>query len=205
MLAVASGVACAGAFEPNVKPAPAPLPTQTPQTPDDIINPVLPPRYAAADSEYFTEHPLMVPVAGIDPARLPDTFYERRDGVRIHKSQDILAPRGTPVLAAADGTIMRMSQNTLGGITIYQVDSDKRYVFYYAHLDHYSDAMTVGRDVRQGDVLGYVGTSGNAPPDTPHLHFQAMRKENGRRDWWNGTPIDVRPFMLRAGRAIEGQ
>lgn len=143
----------------------------------------------------------MVPVQGVDPDRLPDTFYEKRDGERIHEAQDILAPRGTPVLAAIDGKILRMSQNTLGGITLYAVDTEERYVFYYAHLDHYSDAVTVGLHVRQGDVLGYVGTSGNAPPDTPHLHFQAMRKAVGRRDWWNGSPVDVRPFMRIHGAA----
>ena len=182
-----------------------------PQNPDDVINPllpspVLPPRYAVADSEFFVDHPLMVPVDGIEPRRLPDTFYEKRDGVRIHEAQDIIAPRGTPVLAAIDGKILRMSQNTLGGITLYAIDSDDHYVFYYAHLDHYSDIVTVGREVRQGEVLGYVGTSGNAPPDTPHLHFQVMRKAEGHRDWWNGTPIDVRPFMtMRGEKRDEGK
>lgn len=154
---------------------------------------------APADSEYFIGHPLMVPVAGVAPDRLRDTFYEARDGVRAHLSQDILSPRGTPVLAVADGKILRMSQNALGGITVYAVDAERKYVFYYAHLDHYSDAVTVGLEVKQGDVLGYVGTSGNAPPDTPHLHFQTMRIAKGRRDWWNGIPIDVRPFMKFRG------
>lgn len=184
------------------------MPAREPTSPDDIIlpSPVLPARYSVADSEFFADHPLMVPVEGIDPAKLPDTFYEKRDGQRIHEAQDILAPRGTPVLAAIDGKVLRMSQNTLGGITIYAVDSDDEYVFYYAHLDHYSDAVTVGLEVHRGDVLGYVGTSGNAPQDTPHLHFQVMRKAKGRRDWWNGTPVDVRPFMtMRGEKRNEGQ
>ncbi len=141
----------------------------------------------------------MVPVDGISPEKLPDTYYEKRDDARVHLSQDILAPRGTPIVAAIDGKILRMAQNTLGGITIYAVDTERKYVFYYAHLDHYSDAVTVGLDVKQGEVLGYVGTSGNAPPDTPHLHFQTMRMESGKHDWWNGTPIDVRAFMLIRG------
>lgn len=170
-------------------------------TPGKVLDPytTLPPRFAAADSEYFSEHPLMIPVQGISPDRLRDTYYEGRDGVRVHLSQDILAPRGTPVLAASDGKILRMAQNSLGGITIYATDSEGRYVFYYAHLDHYSDAVTVGLEVKQGMVLGFVGTSGNAPPNTPHLHFQTMRMAKGRRDWWNGTPIDVRSFMLIPG------
>ena len=206
MLALVLSTACFGS-----RPAEPPGPARAPQNPDDIINPllpspVLPPRYAVADSEFFMEHPLMVPVDGVEPRRLPDTFYEKRDGVRIHEAQDIIAPRGTPVLAAIDGKILRMSQNTLGGITLYAIDSDDHYVFYYAHLDHYSDIVTVGREVRQGEVLGYVGTSGNAPPKTPHLHFQVMRKAEGHRDWWNGTPIDVRPFMtMRGEKRDEGK
>ena len=159
----------------------------------------LPPRWTSPDSEYFAGHPLMVPVEGVAPDKLRDNFYEARDGARMHLSMDILAPRGTPVLAASDGKILRMAQNTLGGTTLYAVDPEQRYVFYYAHLDHYADAATVGLEIRQGDVLGYVGTSGNAPPDTPHLHFQTMRKEKTRRDWWNGAPIDVRPFMTIPG------
>jgi murein DD-endopeptidase MepM/ murein hydrolase activator NlpD len=165
-----------------------------------VLDPsTLPPRWAPADSDYFAEHPLMVPVAGVAPDRLRDNFYEGRDASRLHLSMDILAPRGTPVIAATDGKILRMSQNTLGGITIYAVDSEGKYVFYYAHLDHYADAVTVGLEVKQGMLLGYVGTSGNAPPDTPHLHFQTMRYAKGRHDWWNGTPIDVRTFMTIPG------
>lgn len=163
------------------------------------LYPALPARFAPADSEYFSQHPLMVPVDGVAPQRLPDTFYQKRDGARVHLSQDIPAARGTPVLAVIDGKILRMAQNALGGVTIYAVDGEGRYVFYYAHLDHYPDAMTAGLEVKQGDVIGYVGTSGNAPPNAPHLHFQAMRMERRRRDWWNGTPIDVRPFMVIPG------
>lgn len=200
MLCLASA-ACVSFRTPE---PPAPVPVVRGDTtinhPARVLDPAtLPIRYAAADSEYFIEHPLMVPVEGIAPEKLRDTYYEGRDGARTHLSQDILAPRGTPVLAASDGKILRMSQNTLGGITVYAVDTEGRYVFYYAHLDRYSDAATVGLEVKQGDVLGYVGTSGNAPPDTPHLHFQTMRFAKGRRDWWNGTPIDVRSFMLIRG------
>jgi peptidoglycan LD-endopeptidase LytH len=185
--------------EPPV-PVPSGPDSTTVVTPGRVLDPAtLPARWAPADSEYFAAHPLMVPVEGIDPQQLHDNFYEARDGARMHLSQDILAPRGTPVLAAADGKILRMAQNTLGGITIYAVDAQGDYVFYYAHLDHYSDAVTVGLEVKQGEVLGYVGTSGNAPPDTPHLHFQTMRMAKGRHDWWNGTPIDVRPFMIIRG------
>lgn len=154
----------------------------------------------AADAEYFDRHPLMVPVDGVSPRELRDSFNDARDGGRTHRATDILAPRGTPVVAATDGEIMRLRQNAAGGITAYLSDDDKRYVYYYAHLDHYSDKITEGLRVRQGFVIGYVGTSGNAPPDTPHLHFQVMRTASNQRDWWNGTPVDVRMFMTMKGK-----
>lgn len=156
-----------------------------------------------ADEAYFLDHQLMVPVEGVTPKDLRDTFNEARDGGRTHRATDILAPRGTPVLAAISGEVARMSQNSLGGVTAYLIDDERRYVYYYAHLDHYSDPLTQGLKVQAGDVIGYVGTSGNAPPDTPHLHFQAMRLKAGQHDWWNGTPVDVRQFMTRTGKARE--
>ncbi len=145
----------------------------------------------------------MVPVDGVQAKDLRDTFNEARDGGRTHRATDILAPRGTPVIAALSGQILRMSQSSLGGITLYLIDTEARYVYYYAHLANYSDQVTQGLKVEAGDVIGYVGTSGNAPSDTPHLHFQVMRLKEGQRDWWNGTAVDVRPFMIRTGKARE--
>ena len=163
----------------------------------------LPADITDADVEYFTAHPLMVPVDGVEPSRIPDSFHEPRSDGRTHRATDILAPRETPVVAAIAGKVMRLRQNAAGGITAYLIDDERRYVYYYAHLSHYSDKITEGLDVPQGFVIGYVGTSGNAPPDTPHLHFQAMRLDPGQHDWWNGTPVDVRQFMIRPGKAIE--
>lgn len=145
----------------------------------------------------------MVPVEGVSPRELRDSFNDPRGEGRTHRATDILAPRGTPVLAAIAGTVIRMRQNAAGGTTAYLIDESRRYIYYYAHLDHYSDSMTEGLMVPQGFVIGYVGTSGNAPLDTPHLHFQAMRLRDGQRDWWNGTPIDVRAFMITTGRKRE--
>ena len=150
---------------------------------------------------YFAENPLMVPVEGISARDLRDSFNAPRGGGRIHGAIDILAPRGTPVVAAIDGQVFRLRQNSNGGITAYLIDTSRRYVYYYAHLNHYSDDITEGLTVKQGFVIGFVGTSGNAPPDTPHLHFQVMRLAPDQRDWWNGPPLDVRAFMTRAGRA----
>ncbi|HXV15393.1 MAG TPA: M23 family metallopeptidase [Gemmatimonadaceae bacterium] len=157
----------------------------------------------SADAEYFEEHQLMVPVAGVSPRDLRDTFNEARDGGRTHRATDIMAPRGTPVVAAIDGEVVRLQQNGAGGITAYLTDRERRYIYYYAHLDHYSDQILQTVKVRQGFVIGYVGTTGNAPPDTPHLHFQVMRLEPGQQDWWNGTAVDVRKFMTTVGKVRE--
>ena len=145
----------------------------------------------------------MVPVAGVRPRDLRDSFNDARDGGRTHRATDIMAPRGTPVVAAIDGEVVRLSQNAAGGLTVYLTDNARRYIYYYAHLDRYSDVILSTVRIRQGLVIGYVGTTGNAPPDTPHLHFQVTRLEPGQLDWWNGTPVDVRTFMTRPGRPIE--
>jgi murein DD-endopeptidase MepM/ murein hydrolase activator NlpD len=146
--------------------------------------------------EYLRVRHLVVPVAGADMSKVSDSFDAGRDGGRVHHALDILAPRGTPILAADDGRVLRMSSNNLGGITMYTVDPSNRVVYYYAHMDGYNDAMTPGRTIARGDTLGYVGTTGNAPKDTPHLHFQIMRwPADGK--YWNGEPID--PYTLLVG------
>jgi murein DD-endopeptidase MepM/ murein hydrolase activator NlpD len=141
----------------------------------------------------------MVPVEGVDPSRLQDSFRAPRDGSRVHGAVDIMAPRGTPVLAADSGVVLRLGSNALGGITIYALDHTERFVFYYAHLQRYRDDLAVGTKLAQGDVIGYVGTTGNAPEDLPHLHFQVMlRREDGR--YWDGTPVDPVPFFTTRGQ-----
>jgi murein DD-endopeptidase MepM/ murein hydrolase activator NlpD len=164
------------------------------------LEPVAPP-VTSADAGYFAEHSLMVPVEGVSPGQLRDSFNEARDGGRMHRATDILAPRGTPVLAAIDGEVVQLKQNSAGGLTAYLTDDEHRYIYYYAHLDRYSDALPQVVRIKQGFVIGYVGTTGNAPPNTPHLHFQAMRLNPGQTDWWNGTPVDVRSFMTIRGKA----
>jgi murein DD-endopeptidase MepM/ murein hydrolase activator NlpD len=138
---------------------------------------------------------LLVPVAGVAVSSLSDSFDEGRDGGRTHRALDILAPRGTPVLAADDGKILRVRPNTLGGNTVYATDPSGRVVYYYAHLDAYRSGLAEGATVSRGDVLGYVGTTGNAPKDTPHLHFQVMSMPaNGK--YWDGEPINPYPLFL---------
>lgn len=155
---------------------------------------------SATDREYFAANPLMVPVERVSPERVPDTFNEPRDnGGRLHRATDILAPEGTKIVAAASGILLRLSTNARGGVTIYEVDDDRRFLYYYAHLERYADHLTKGAHVSQGALLGYVGATGNADAEHPHLHFQAMRWEPSRRDYWNAAPVDVRPFFTLTG------
>ena len=150
----------------------------------------------SSDFAYLRERHLLVPVAGALPAQIEDSFDSPRDGGRRHRAVDILAPRGTPVLAADDGRILRLSTNSLGGITIYAVDPEERIVYYYAHLDHYFAGLASGEHIQRGDTLGYVGTTGNAPKNVPHLHFQVMRMPYGGKQYWNGEPINPYPLFV---------
>lgn len=155
----------------------------------------------ADDIEYLRTRELMVPVHGIAPGQVQNNFAAPR-GSRSHNAIDIMAPRGTPVLAADDGRILSMRRNTAGGLTIYLVDADERLVHYYAHLDGYRKGLDEGDAVRKGDVIGYVGTTGNAPANTPHLHFQVMRLDDRRR-YWEGTPLNPHPHFAVEGRQRE--
>jgi peptidoglycan LD-endopeptidase LytH len=139
---------------------------------------------------------LLVPVAGVDAARIPDTFLASR-GARTHGALDIMAPRGTPVLSADEGVVLRVSENRAGGLTIYVADPERRLVYYYAHMDRYAPAIAAGRLVARGDTLGFVGTTGNAPRDIPHLHFQVMLMHPEGR-YWAGTPVNPLPFLRSA-------
>jgi murein DD-endopeptidase MepM/ murein hydrolase activator NlpD len=135
---------------------------------------------------------LLLPVDGVRGRDLSPSFSEAR-GERVHEAIDILAPRGTPVRAVDAGRIVKLFVSERGGNTVYQFDPTERYCYYYAHLDRYADHLTEGQDVRRGEVIGYVGTSGNAPRDTPHLHFAVFRLGPEKR-WWQGEPID--PYAL---------
>jgi murein DD-endopeptidase MepM/ murein hydrolase activator NlpD len=149
-----------------------------------------------SDADYLKALSLMVPVAGTHPDRVPNTYAAGR-GNRMHEAVDIMAPKGTPVLASVDGEILRVSRNTLGGNTIYATDRGRRFVYYYAHLDRYAPRTRIGARVRKGDIIGYVGTTGNAPDNAPHLHFQVMRMIDARQ-WWKGPPVN--PHGLFASR-----
>ena len=139
----------------------------------------------------------IVPVAGIRPADLHDNFTQPRGNGRLHDALDIMAPRGTPVVAAVDGTIRKLFNSRAGGLTIYEFDQAEEKVYYYAHLDRYADGVAEGLVVAQGTVIGYVGTTGNAPPGAPHLHF-AVEVLPPTKEWWKGTPVN--PYVLLTSR-----
>lgn len=147
-----------------------------------------------ADRELIARQ-LTIPVQGVGANQLVRSFSDARTG-HEHEAIDILAPRNTPVLAVEDGTIAKLFLSKLGGTTIYQFDPSQRFCYYYAHLERYADGLKEGDTVHRGQVIGYVGTSGNAPPNTPHLHF-AITVVNADRHWWEGTALDPYDVLAR--------
>jgi murein DD-endopeptidase MepM/ murein hydrolase activator NlpD len=140
---------------------------------------------------------LLIPVRGVAPAQLSPTFEDARSEGRVHEALDIMAPAGTPVLAVADGHVEKLFDSRQGGLTIYQFEPSGRYAYYYAHLERYAPGVAEGRRVRRGEVIGYVGSTGNADPAAPHLHFAIFLLGPEKR-WWEGTAID--PWPLLSGR-----
>jgi murein DD-endopeptidase MepM/ murein hydrolase activator NlpD len=137
---------------------------------------------------------LIIPVAGVRREQLQDTFTAARGEGRAHDAIDIMAPAGTPVMAANDGEIVRLFQSDRGGTTIYQLSPDKKLVFYYAHLQRYADGLVVGKFARQGEVIGYVGDTGNAGAGNYHLHFSIAVLADPKR-FWEGTNINPYPLL----------
>ena len=136
---------------------------------------------------------LLIPVKGLRAEDLKSSFHDARGSSRRHEAIDILAPRGTPVLAVEDGKVAKLFTSEAGGLTVYQFDPTETYVYYYAHLDEYAPDLKEGVMLRKGDLVGTVGTTGNAPKDTPHLHFSISKLDPDRR-WWGGTALD--PFLV---------
>lgn len=142
--------------------------------------------------------PLVIPVAGVLPGQLADSWGDARgDGTRAHHAIDIMAPRGTAVVAAAAGTVEKIFESKDGGHTIYVRRADPAWIDYYAHLDSYAPNLAQGMKVGQGQLLGAVGSSGDADPGAPHLHYEIKRMAPGE-SWWKGT--DVNPFPILSGR-----
>jgi murein DD-endopeptidase MepM/ murein hydrolase activator NlpD len=196
-LSLTLALACAACARQRLAPI-APPPAASSGTPRVVLAGSAIGKSAVSGAEtvnYILARGMAVPVAGMTVAQLEDTFDEGRSSGRVHRALDILAPRGTPVIAADSGHVLRMSVNSLGGNTIYATDPLGRVVYYYAHLDAYRAGLAPGATIARGDTLGFVGTTGNAPKDTPHLHFQVMRMPPDGK-YWDGEPINPYPLFL---------
>jgi murein DD-endopeptidase MepM/ murein hydrolase activator NlpD len=163
-----------------------------------VTPPVLAPPATATPPAELAQRDLLLPVQGIRREDLVDTFTEARGQGRVHEAIDIMSPRNTPVLAVEAGRIAKLFSSDRGGLTIYQFDPTETYCYYYAHLERYAPGLTERSQVVRGQVIGYVGTSGNAGPNNPHLHFAIFRL-NEQKSWWQGQAINPYP-ILRRGR-----
>lgn len=194
----APGAAPAVATRPVPGEPSPPAPAAPPEAP--APKPVRAPTIAPARTNAAAPA-LLVPVAGIRASQLQDTFHDNRgEGTRAHEALDIMAPRGTPVLAATDGTVEKLFESVPGGLTVYQFDRARSHAYYYAHLDRYAPGLAEGRELRRGEVIGYVGSTGNASEDAPHLHF-AIFVLGPEKRWWQGTAIDPYPLLKGAAAA----
>ena len=153
----------------------------------------------SARPAFATDHGgLLLPVDGIAATQLVDTFGASRSGGRSHGAIDIMAPRGSLVVSASDGVVERLHRSSLGGITAYVRSADGAWVYYYAHLDSYAPGLAAGQRLQRGDPIGRVGSTGNAHPQWPHLHFAMYRMPPGAR-FYQGRPVN--PYPLLAGNA----
>ena len=181
--------------------APQPAPTVNRSGPVVTVKPENAPPVVVAEQIQVLPSGLAVPVVGVKPADLVDTFDAARSTGRRHDAIDIMAGEGTPVIAAADGTIEKLFNSARGGITVYERSPDEKWVYYYAHLSAYAPGLAEGQQVKRGQVIGRVGHTGDASAAGPHLHFAINSMAPGER-WWNGTPIN--PYPLLAGKQGSG-
>lgn len=142
---------------------------------------------------------LIIPVAGVKADQLTDTFSDARGGgTRLHEALDIMAARGTPVIAAAGGTVEKLFHSNNGGNTVYVRSPDRKTIHYYAHLDRYADGLHEGLVVKQGETIGFVGSTGDADPGAPHLHFEIMETTPAAK--WYEPAVDIDPYPLLTGK-----
>lgn len=158
--------------------------------------PATSPKSEAAGEDLLASRRLVVPVDGVQRSHLRDTFHSGRGKGRRHQAIDIMAPRGTRVLAADEGRVAKISSNHGGGLSAYLVDPSGRLVYYYAHLDGYAPGLHEGQSVQRGQLIGYVGSTGNAPETAPHLHFAVLLMAQERR-WWGGEALN--PYAALVG------
>jgi len=183
---------------PSVTPSTTPLPTPSLEAPQSEPGLTSSPSVhnTPAPSSFVGQLSLVIPVMGVRPDQLIDTFADARSEGRAHDAIDIAAAAGTPVLAVSDGEIIKLFQSERGGTTIYQLSPDKKLVFYYAHIQRYADGIYEGKYVRQGEVIGYVGDTGNAGAGNYHLHFSIAALTDPKR-YWEGTNINPYPLLRK--------
>jgi peptidoglycan LD-endopeptidase LytH len=182
--------------EPVPEPAEAPLPPPEPEAPapEGPAPAIQAPPAAPDDAGQQDADALLVPVAGIKRENLTDNYNEMRGSIR-HEALDIMAPRGTPVIAVDDGVVRKVFTSKKGGLTVYQYNPAETLCYYYAHLDRYAPGLAEGKRLKRGDPIGTVGFSGNANPAGPHLHFSITRLGPGK-EWWKGEPINPYPLIV---------
>ena len=139
---------------------------------------------------------MVSPIQGLKASDIRDSFKEGRPGGHPHEATDIMEPRGTPVHAMVDGTIRKLFVSKAGGLTIYEFDQTATYCYYYAHLHGYAEGIAEGQHVSRGTVIGYVGSTGNASANAPHLHL-GIDRIGPEKHWWGGTPVDPYPILLK--------
>jgi murein DD-endopeptidase MepM/ murein hydrolase activator NlpD len=183
----------APAAAPSVTPAPAPAP-QSESPPAAAVPPGATPPLLARPADDLAERDLAVPVQGVPRTGLQDTYDDARGQGRVHNAIDIMATRGTPVVAVEAGRIAKLFTSKLGGLTIYQYDPTETYCYYYAHLDRYVPGIKEGDQVSRGQVIAYVGSTGDASPEGPHLHFEITRLHADKK-WWKGDAINPYPVL----------
>jgi murein DD-endopeptidase MepM/ murein hydrolase activator NlpD len=170
---------------------PVALPVQLPDSPPVTLRAATLPIPAVLDRAASAS--LGMPVAGVDPRKLRSNFAQTR-GDHVHEALDIMAPRGTEVRAVAEGNVVKLFNSKPGGLTVYQFDDSGTWCYYYAHLDGYAPGLKEGMRLRKGDLLGYVGSTGDASPTAPHLHF-AVFQLGPEKHWWQGTAVDPLPLL----------
>ena len=210
LLAVAAAVAFGSRMQTSTQVNPPPLlqPTAAPAQKEAFLSPVANPASSPrlsptatspaaassdADRAELRARALTLPVQGVLAAQLADTYTQARAAGASHEALDIMAAHGTPVLAVEDGPVAKLFLSKPGGVTIYQFDPGEQYAYYYAHLDRYADGVREGTYLHKGQVIAYVGSTGNASPEAPHLHFAIFRL-GPERQWWRGTPLN--PFLV---------
>lgn len=175
--------AASQSLAPASSPPPAGTVTPPPTPTGELLAPIAP-------------GTLLVPVLGVKTEQLTDTYTQSRGAGRSHDAIDIMAPKGTPVVAVDDGKVVKLFTSVRGGLTVYQFDRNEKFAYYYAHLDAYAPGVVAGKVLKRGELVGYVGSTGDASPAAPHLHF-AISVLGPEKSWWKGYPIN--PFLPLGG------